>query len=276
MKAALLLLAICACERAEPSPPPAPPPPDPVKQAREEFELRPFVDAIGTARLYGRGDFTPDMPVEQQFDEGDFIGRLRTLFGPCDEDHCVLLDRKTGHVITAYSSKSGPAYGGARIRDEHVIAARRAAVPLPAAPPANDFRAIQIYSKHLADTEADPEVTAAIARLDALVEAVPPADWEKTELYDDGPGVFRIGASHGKSFNIELPPDQAFEFIDHHGDEVSLVEYYLAHTGELARQRSRVIAAYRAYAARAKAAPATLRDAMLAQARDLGKQLGVR
>ena len=111
MKLAFAFVALCACERAEPTPAPEPNP-DPVQQARAEFELVPGDLAGGTHKLYSRGDFAPGLSIEQQFDEGDFIGRLRTLFGAREGDDYVFRHKQTGYIVTAYSGDSGPSYGG--------------------------------------------------------------------------------------------------------------------------------------------------------------------
>lgn len=114
---ALCGLALGACGRRSPTDrvtaAPDPVQPDPVKQAREDFELVAAASAGGTSRLYSRGDFLPTGDA-RAFDEGDFIGRLRTLFGPAPGDLYVLRDRKTALVVTAYSAKGGPVYGGNR------------------------------------------------------------------------------------------------------------------------------------------------------------------
>ena len=270
----LLLLAAAACERAEPTPPPPrEPKPDPVQQARAEFEVLPD-GAAGTHKLYSRGDFAADLSIEEQFDEGDFIGRLRTLFGPRDGDQYVLRHRKTGFVITAYCGKSGPAFG-AQTTDDAAAARRKAADPTLAAPPQPaDFREMQLYVKHVSDAEAGPELAATIAHLDALVEAVPPADWEKTEYYDEAPGVYRVGAKQGHAFNIELPAAEAFEFLAKSESDEALLEFYVAHPDELASQRPRALAAFHRFVAAAKRSTGEMREALLAEARELAKELG--
>src|SRR5688500_17217982 len=79
--------------------------------AELEFERLPPSYAMGTSKLYSRCDFLPlDDPLA--FDEGDFVGRLRALFGPAEDDAVVLRHRATGYVVTAYSAQSGPSYGG--------------------------------------------------------------------------------------------------------------------------------------------------------------------
>jgi len=320
VKALLLVLAVCvcACERADKTPKPAPPPtptkPDPIQQARDEFELLPAVYSVGTHKLYSRGDFMPDGNTEAAFDQGDFIGRLRTLFGARDGDEYVFRHKKTGYVITAYSGNSGPSYGGgARYPgalppanekalfkaslehpDDGAAEARRKADPVLAkGSPIDhvtrdhplDMHELQTYMKHVEDADAGPELAAAVARLDALISAVPPADWETTYFYDEGPSVVHVGAKHGVSFDDELPADQAFEFLAKAAEspaptgseaDTDLISYYLANKDKLADERPRVVAAYSRFVAAAKSSPKDTRDILLQEARDLGKELGVK
>ena len=288
MKRALLLLVLLACERATqpppPPPPPAPPKPDPIRQARDEFELLSPAAAAGTSKIYARGDLLPKATVQQQFDEGDFLGRLITLFGPRDDHMWVLRHKKTGQIITAYAGASGPAYGGVLHLDDPAVAARTAADPWIAKPAggaiASDdtWESMRIQALHLEDAQAGPELATVAHRLDALVSQVAPADWELTRYYAEEPAVVHIGAKGGHSFNDELPPADALAFLldiaarnDAAGGgmyEPALV-YYAAHKAELADQKPRVLAAYRRYVAAAKRASPGLRSEMLAEARQL-------
>ena len=319
MKAVLLLLALAACERAgstsKKPPPPAPVKPDPIQQARAEFELLPADYAVGTHKLYSRGDFMPaDADLEQQFDEGDFIGRLRTLFGATADDEYVFRHKSTGYVITAYAGKSGPSFGGgARYQgalpapdpkalmqaafdkaDDPAVAARKAADPLLAkgSPTPRDYRDIQEYSRHLADAEAGPELAGAIKRLNALIDVVPPADWQTTMFYDEAPGVYRIGAKNGHSFNEELPASDAFSWlikdaesrdpkerdelggIPFDADSAVLV-FYSEHADELRDQRPRALAAYQRLLTEAKSYTGDLRNSLLDEAREYAGKLHV-
>jgi hypothetical protein len=260
--------------------------------------------AIGTSKGYSRGDFMPDAPLEAQFDEGDFIGRLRTLFGPGTNDEYVLRSKRTGYVITAYSGKSGPSYGvgphyvgalppadpralmarAVPAADDPAVAARIAADPVLANYDADrpDMHALQIHERHLSDAKYGPELAVTVARLDALVSAVPPADWEKVEYYDEAPSVYRVGAAHGKAFNVELPPATALEFLFKQTTEdaidpfaiASPIEYYLQHQDELADQRPHIVAAYRRFVVMAKSSR-ELSGSLLEYARDLGARLKV-
>lgn len=326
MKVALILLALCACERADSSvkkqpPPPTPAKPDPIKQAHDDFELLPADYAVGTHLLYSRGDFMADPASEAAFDQGDFIGRLRTLFGAREGDEYVFRHKATGYVITAYYGNSGPAYGGgARYQgalppadpealfkaglehhDDPAAEARRKADPVLAkgspverASPSRplDVREMHIYLKHMEDADAGPELAGAVARLDALIAAVPPADWETTYFYDEGPAVLHVGAKAGESFDDELPTAQGFEFLatqaehadpdvrDEHGArpyeaDSDLIGFYLANRDELADERPRVIAAFHRFVAEVKTQPADARSILMVQTRDFAKQLGV-
>lgn len=285
-RALLVLIALAACEHADrATPPPAPPPPvklDPVHQARAEFEVVSPDLAAGTSKVYSRSDFLPDASIEDQFDEGDFLGRMIALFGPRADHEWVLRHKKTGLIVTAYAGKSGPAYGAALHLEDPAVSQRKAADPLLAKPPMDgkqplDWKAMRTYAKHLADAEAGPELAGAIGRLDALVSQVSPADWEMTEFYDEEPGVYHIGAKGGESFNEALPTAEALEFLLHaaeakdadaSADEAVLL-FYSSHKDELAAAKPRVLASYRRFVAAANRAEPDLHAAMLDEAREL-------
>jgi hypothetical protein len=289
--------------------------PDPIKQARDEFELIPSDYAVGTHKLYSRGDFMPrDTDIEQQFDEGDFIGRLRTLFGAREGDEYVFRHKATGFIITAYSGNSGPSFGGGPRypgalpspdpkalmqaafdhADDPAVAARKAADPILAKgteAPA-DYGEMQLHMRRLADAEAGPELKAAIVRLNALLDAVPPADWEKTMFYDEAPGVYRVGAKGGHSFNEELPPADAFAFLAKDAEsrdpkerdelggipfdaDSAVLSFYTEHEDDLRDQRPRALAAYKRLIAEAKSYTGDLHETLLEEARDYAGKLHV-
>ena len=319
MKVVLLLLALAACERAgstaKKPPPPTPVKPDPIQQAHDEFELLPADYAVGTHKLYSRGDFmASDAALEDQFDEGDFIGRLRTLFGPREGDEYVFRHKATGFIITAYAGNSGPAFGGgARYQGklpppdpkalmqaafdkpaDPAVAARKAADPVLAragqAP--RDYKDLQEISRHMADAEAGPELAGAIKRLNALLDAVPPADWQKTMFYDEAPGVYRIGAKNGHSFNEELPAADAFAWLAKDAEsrdpkerdelggipfdaDSAVLMFYTEHEDELRDQRPRALAAYQRLLVEAKSYTGDLRGSLLDEARDYAGKLHV-
>jgi hypothetical protein len=141
--------------------------------ARDEFEVLPFAYRRGTSKLYSRRDFLP--PDDRRaFSEADFIGRLRALFGPVEGDEYVLRHRATGFVVTAYAAQSGPAYGGG---------------------------------------PAEPGVAPVVARLDELVSAVEPADWEKLQYWFDPPSVHRIGIRGGVVIDESVPAAEGVEWL---------------------------------------------------------------
>ena len=268
-----MLLALAACEHAEPTAkkaPPPPPKPDPVQQARAEFELVSEDQAAGTSKLYSRGDFLPDSAsLVDGIDEGDFIGRLRTLFGPVKDDDYVLRDKHTGLIVTAYSGSSGPSYGG--VSDQAGREARRAADPILEGklPNPGDAREYRLYMRHLDDAIAGPAAAALVARLDAFVSAVPPADFQETKYYDEEPSVYTFGAKDGQSFEEDLPPEQALAFLLQSGADEAVLMYYAEHKDELTDQKPRVVAVYRRFVAAAKKADPEMRDALLDEARHL-------
>jgi len=235
--ALLLLLCLLACERAD-RPPPAP---DPVKQARAEFEVMPLDAARGTSLRYWRGDFMPGAGIDEQHDEGDFIGRLITLFGPADDREWVLRDRDNSEIITAYASDSGPAYGG------------------------------------VADPEANLAVASSIKRLDAVVSRVSPSDWDTTRYYAEPPRVVHIGAKGGRSFRDELEPARALAFLLDLAERTDpannlydvALTYYAAHRAALAAEKPHADEAYRRYVELAKQAGPEFRRDLLDRAEAL-------
>jgi hypothetical protein len=268
---------LAACDHAEPSAKKAPPPapkPDPVQEARDQFELVSEDLAAGTSKLYSRGDFLPESAgINDDLDEGDFIGRLRTLFGPRQGDDYVLRDKKTGVIITAYSGNSGPSYGGTP--EDAGREARRAADPLLKGemPSPEHLHQYRRFVRHLDDALAGPAAAAVVGKLDALVSAVPPADFSETKYYDEEPTVYRFGAKGGHSFAVDLPPEEALAFLLHsaesgNGDD-AVLEYYAAHKDALADQKPKVVAAYQRFVAAARKADPDMRDALLDEAREL-------
>jgi hypothetical protein len=315
--ALVALMLPAACERADgPAPPPPPPVPlkhDPIEQARSEFEVLPAEYASGAWIQYARGEFVQDTSPEAQFDEGDFIGRLRTLFGTSEDNEYVLRHRATGFIITAYSGKSGPSFTcGARYQgtlppgerdawiharpqhDDPAIAARKAADPVLASEgQPTDLDELQTKARHLADAEAGPELAMIVVHLNALLDAVPPADWERTFFYDEGPSVERVGAKGGHSFSLEVPPAEAFTFVlaaaesqdrnerDALGGipvdaDAAVVMYYLEHQDDLRDQRPRALAAYQRVVVDANSYSGDVRRATLDMARDYAGKLGVK
>lgn len=247
----LALLVLAACERqvAPPEPKreePKPVKPDPVKQARDEFEVIPQDFAIGTSKLYSHGDFLENSYSEDAFDQGAFVGRLRTLFGAQPGDEYVLRHKGTGFVITAYSGNSGPSLGGGpryagklgappdpkdafeRMRTgDDGIAQRIAADPiLKAGSPMQrigkaktqaeseqGWKDLTVYQRHMDDARAPVGFPAVASELERLISAVPPADWEKTEYDDDSNTVYRVGATKGESFSEDLEPADGLAFL---------------------------------------------------------------
>jgi hypothetical protein len=290
--------------------------PDPIKQAHDEFELLPADYAVGTHKLYSRGDLMPaGSELDDQLDEGDFIGHLRTLFGAREGDEYVFRHKPTGFIITAYSGNSGPSFGGGpRYQgalppadpkalmqaamsqpQDPAAAARRAADPVlarAASSAPRDYQELQEISRHMADADAGPELAAAVRRLEALIDAVPPADWEKTMFYDEAPGVYRIGAKGGHSFNVELPAADAFAWLvkdaesrdpaqrDELGGipfdaDSAVLMFCTEHEDELRDQRPRALAAYKRLLAEAKSYTGDLRETLLGEAREYAGKLHV-
>ena len=224
---------------------------DAVEHARAEFELVSDDRGFGTSKLYSRGDFLP-LDDPRAFDEGDFVGRLRTLFGPVDGDCYVLRHRETGIVVTAYSAQSGPSYGGGPAIDPEMAAHEAASYvgrllqdgqdrtariesdpDLAAGPPSErpehrgrgrhvelaELRELDHrWHRRFADASAPDGVPEVIARLDALLSAVPPVDWEVVRYYGDAPSVYRVGAHDGESVVDELGVAESVQVLLDHAE----------------------------------------------------------
>ncbi len=269
----------------------------------------------GTSKLYSRGDFLASPYGHEAFDTGDFIGRLRTLYGPQPGNEYVLRHKATGFVVTAYSGASGPSFGGGPryfgalpapdhlsmlppASDPAAILARRAADPVIAAgDPSQELatrpadaalgKRIATYNRHMADADAPVGMPPIVARLDALLESVPPADWEETGYDEDSVTVSRAGAAGGHSFAQELAPAQAIEFLlaeaehEHLDPEVPLawsanlhaLYYFQPHADELASYQPRVRDVWQRFATTVKARPASERTLLADALRDLAPPL---
>ena len=180
------------------------------------------------------GSGATDEATARITNQGDFVGRLITLFGPRGDHDYVLRDRATGVVIVAYAF-STPGY------------------------------AVVLHDKPVT-----PDVTAAIARLEALVASARPADWQTTVFRDRA--VYRIGVEKQRAFEHELPPDEALTFLldrvktAQRADAVfnagsDAIEYFLAHARELSAQRPRVLEALDRMRASAQQLSPGVRDA---------------
>ena len=302
---ACALAALPACERAQHDdhapPPPAPVTPDPIRDARAEFELLTGSAAIaGGDVLYSRGDLLGSAFTPHAFDKGDFVGRLRALFGPAPGDEYVLRHKTTGLVVTAYSGASGPEFAGAAFGDPDAkeppaITARIAADPvLQTSPPLDDLAAVTTWNLHNADARAPAGLPKVVRRLSALIEAVPPADWDTLEYSEDANVVVRIGARRGSSFERELPPDQAMAYLldvaarapddDIALASTSVLAYYSANAGDLGAFLPRVRAEWDRYARSLAHLRAAARagddddsnvDELIGMAREQARALGI-
>jgi hypothetical protein len=298
--AALVLATACEREPASSNrrPPPAPAPEptklDPVTAARAEFDVVSSDLGAGTSKVYSRGDFLADGMLDSAgFDEGDFLGRARTLFGPPrDGDNGYVLRHKhSGLIVTLYSAQSGPSYGAMlsdragltpeRIAADPILAkgAPQATTDMTAADQRAYWTAMHAYTRHMADVTAGPTLAAAIGRLDALVSAVKPADWESTYYYDETSAVMHVGARGGTSFADELEPDAAMTWLlDGHDDDRTyydhaVVDYYRTHPG-LTQFRARLEASLRRFEAAAAREPdSDLRTQMTEEAREMRRAL---
>ena len=286
---ALALVCLFACERVQPDDrrePPAPVKPDPIRDARAQFELLAGADAerAPDSVFYARGDLLGGWYDPRAGDVGDFIGRLRALFGPVPGDDYVLRDRATRVVVVAHARNGEPMFvGGTWLGDAAELARERAAGsahmaadPVLQGPLPTDLSTPEqaTWSLHMSDAYASPALQRAVRRLDALVEAVPPADWDRLEYSADQNTVDRVGARRGSSFDEELPPDQGMAYVLEVAERASgddlvsagayALHYYFWHAADLAAYTPRVRAQWERYA---QALVATNDDADDADAR---------
>jgi hypothetical protein len=278
-----------------------------VTAARDEFEVLPRAYNAGTSKLYSRADFLPlDDPRGRS--EADFIGRLRALFGPVDDDQYVLRHRATGFIVTAYSAQSGPSYGGgpcypgelaepdpsrllgdlfaagqergARVQADPVLAQGRPMTRVDfRSLGADELRALReedhAWTRRFHDVAAPPGLAAVVARLDQLVEAAQPADWEAIRYWSDEPLVYRVGVRGGAVIDEELPAREGLEWLLEQAEHNERDERALRYWVHNARRGMRIEAAlprvqamwFRSIA-QTKSLPLNFRDLWLAQARD--------
>jgi hypothetical protein len=100
------------------------------------------------------------------------------------------------------------------------------------------------YTHRMGDVMAGPELAGVIARLDGLMSAVTPVDWEKTFLYEDAMTVEHIGVADGESFAEDLDVSDGLVWLlddaarakpELRGWRYSAAaSYYVAHKDELA------------------------------------------
>jgi hypothetical protein len=295
-RSVIVLLVLVACGNKESPDRPAPASlsaTDARTAARAEFEMIARDYAIGTSKLYSRGDFFVREDVQKSIDEGDFIGRLRALFGAVPGDEYVLRHRATGLIVTAYAMQSGPSYGGGPryegalpspgrgfADDSAAVAARVAADPVLAKGRPVDWSRVDLqalspgelqalrekeraWMKRMLDARAPVGFPAVVTRLDALISAVPPVDWEVVRYWSDEPEVSKVGAKGGVSFARALPVAEGLEALLGEvegtgpaikdtasglaGADETVVEYFAYHAarGEIVeRMRTRVQAAW--------------------------------
>lgn len=208
--------------------------------ARAEFDLVTPDLFDPTVAMYPRSDFLPLGESDKlNFDEGDFLGRGRTLFGPPNvpaKDGYVLRHKRTGMIVTLFVVGERGWYGAVPrnqglITDERFAAwnALLAADPILAKgpPTMSDFPdetskafwdADRVYHRRLDDVSAGQAIAEAVARLDALMSAIKPAAWETT-LYDrKGMDVVHVGARDGASFRESLADVPAIDWLLAHAN----------------------------------------------------------
>ncbi len=202
-----------------------------------DFERLPSAFGGGTSKVLSKSALTGDVWGGSA---GDFLGRLMTLFGDLDGDGVTLWHRPSGHVITAYSAQSGPAYGGgvryAGARPEAPIAvdfaaqAERQQRVAEAAEryererppgtadltPRERFEAMLRGSgereRALTDVVAGEGFLAAVEELDRGIAAVEPKDHERIDgEADEGP--LRVGFRDGEPFSEALSDDEALAYF---------------------------------------------------------------
>ena len=187
-------------------------------RSASDFERLPPEAGRGTTKLFARSDLWGAPDPERAFSEGDFVGRLITLFGAPDADGgFVLRHVATGLVVTASCGASGPVYGGfaralpargadlERARDEWAamdvkLAASLGTGELPTLDMLESRRALW---RKLAEMSAPEGYADVVDALEQIVGEAPLTDYERIDDTGDL-GPHRVGVRDGEPFVEKL------------------------------------------------------------------------
>jgi hypothetical protein len=178
-----------------------------------DFERLPPEAGRGTSKLFARSDLWGAPDPERAYSEGDFVGRLITLFGAPDADGGFVVRHKpTGLVVTASYGASGPMYGGfarpaaplradlEKVKDEWAamdvkLTATLGTGEMPSLDMLESRRALW---RRLAEMSAPEGYADVVDALEQMVAAAPLTDYERI---DDGElGPHRVGVRCGEPF----------------------------------------------------------------------------
>jgi hypothetical protein len=186
----------------------------------------------GTTRLFARSELWDFPDPERARSEGDFLGRLVSLFGAPDGDGFVLRHEPTALIVTAYAIESGPAYGGhhAEERADELVRVEDEwganEVQLLATAETGEMPSLALLEtrmklrRRLLVLRA-PRYAPVVEALETLIQAAPLTDYARIDDSGDA-GPQRVGVEGGAPFRRRLEPSEA-------------LTHYLARLGAVAR-----------------------------------------
>ncbi len=183
-----------------------------------DFERLPPEAGRGTSKLFSRSDLWGAPDPERAYSEGDFVGRLITLFGKPDADGgFVLRHVPSGLVVTASCGASGPVYGGfarpmpgtradlEKAKDEWAAMDVKLAASLGTGelPTLDMLESRKALWRKLAEMSAPEGYADVVDLLEQLVGAAPLTDYERIDDTGDL-GPHRVGVRNGEPFIEKL------------------------------------------------------------------------
>jgi hypothetical protein len=187
----------------------------------KDFERLPPDAGRGTSKLFARSDLWAAPDPERAYSEGDFVGRLITLFGKPDADGgFVLRHAPSGLVVTAYSAANGPTYGGfaralasmqhtradlEKMKDEWAALDVKLVASLGTGelPSLDMLESRKALWRRLAEMSAPEGYADVVEALEGILEETPLADYERIDDTGDL-GPHRVGVRDGKPFVEKL------------------------------------------------------------------------
>lgn len=184
----------------------------------DDFERLPPEAGRGTTKLFARSDLWGAPDPERAFSEGDFIGRLITLFGKPDADGgFVIRHKQTGLIVTAYSAAQGPTYGGLARTQQHTRADFEkmkdewaaldvklvASLGTGELPSLDMLESRKALWRRLAEMSAPEGYADVVEALEQIVQEAPLTDYERIDDTGDL-GAHRVGVRNGEPFVEKL------------------------------------------------------------------------
>ena len=69
------------------------------------------------------------------------------------------------------------------------------------------------WQRHFDEVAAPPGVAPVVARLDALLNAVTPVDWEAVRYWGEQPSLYRVGVRAGVDFQETVPAAEGIAML---------------------------------------------------------------